>query len=165
MDCLDQTDVCTNCGAVTWFGQMHTRRRRLTLIMQTAPAVTTPRPVKKARPPGRNKTTMTVAQEGPVLTPPPSPAKPPVVSRETALAFYAAGRSAAGRRALAAVPAVVEAYAELDHISAEQERAVLLAVADGIEQVTAEGLTRADAWYLAGLDQFQGPYPGSVAAA
>lgn len=108
---------------------------------------------------------MTVAQEGPVLTPPPSPAKPPVISREVALGFYAAGRSAAGRRALAADPLVVEAYAELDHISPEQERAVLLAVADGIEQVAAEGLTRADAWYLAGLDQFQGPYPGSAAAA
>jgi hypothetical protein len=30
---LDETDVCANCGAVTWFGQMHQCRPRSSLYL------------------------------------------------------------------------------------------------------------------------------------
>jgi hypothetical protein len=100
-------------------------------------------------------TTLTEAPAAPIASQP--------VSREVAMAWYAVGRTAAGRRALAGDPLVVESYARLYGMSAEEMRADLLAVADGIDKITAEGLTRVDCWYLAGLDQFHGPFPAPAA--
>lgn len=91
-----------------------------------------------------------------------APANPPAVSREMAMAWYAVGRTAQGRRALAAEPMVVESYARLHGTTPREMRAELLAVADGIDAIVTEGLTRAQCWYLAGLDQFHGPYPASA---
>jgi hypothetical protein len=87
------------------------------------------------------------------------------VSRRTALAYFAAGCTAEGRRALAATPLAVKSYAEIDGITEAEEREMLLAVAAGIDAVTAEGLSRAAAWYEAGLDQFCGPFPGETTGA
>jgi hypothetical protein len=53
-----------------------------------------------------------------------------------ALKFYATGRTAANLRA----------------------------TADATGQLTAAGLTPVKCWYLSGLDQFHGPFPGAVAA-
>jgi hypothetical protein len=91
--------------------------------------------------------------------PPAVPEASPSVSREVAMAWYAVGRTAAGRRALAAIPSAVEDYAALYGTTPGQMRADLLAVADGIDALVAEGLTRVQCWYLAGLDQFHGAFP------
>jgi hypothetical protein len=101
-------------------------------------------------------TTLTEAPAAPIASQP--------VSREVAMAWYAIGRTARGRRALAGIPVAVKAHADLCGVTPEEMRADLLAVADGIDMITAEGLTRADCWYLAGLDQFHGPFPVVVPA-
>jgi hypothetical protein len=95
-----------------------------------------------------------------VATEAPAALASPTVSREVAMAWYAVGRTAAGRRALAGIPTAVADYAALYGTTPEQMRADLLAVADGIDAIAAEGLTRVQCWYLAGLDQFHGPFPG-----
>jgi hypothetical protein len=101
----------------------------------------------------------TLATEAPAAL-----ASSPVSPRETAMAHYAAGFTAQGRRALAGVPLAVDAIAAMTGADPETVRAELLAVADGIDAITDEGLTRVQAWYLAGLDQFLGPFPGPYPA-
>jgi hypothetical protein len=81
------------------------------------------------------------------------------------MAWYAIGRTAQSRRALAKLPVAVSRFADIYGVSPEEMRAGLLAVADGIDAVVAEGLTRADCWYLAGLDQFHGLFPAPVVPA
>ena len=87
------------------------------------------------------------------------PTAPQPAPREAAMAWYAIGRTAEGRRALARNPVASAAYAALYGMSPEEMRAELLAVADGIDMIAAEGLTRVECWYLAGLDQFHGQFP------
>ena len=100
-----------------------------------------------------------------MTTLPEAPAAPPAshpVSREIAMAWYAIGRTARSRRALANLPVAVIRFADVYGVTPDEMRADLLAVADGIDAVVAEGLTRVDCWYLAGLDQFHGPYRDDV---
>ena len=43
----------------------------------------------------------------------------------------------------------------------ERESTLLLAVADRMGELAAKGLTPVQCWYLGGLDQWLGPYPGT----
>jgi len=113
---------------------------------------------------------MTVAQDHPLLTPPPSTAKPPeqppaVITDywTAAIKFYATGRTAEGLRAMAADDEMTRGLAVLSGITEDEEREQVLKIADAIDKLTAEGLTPVKCWYLAGLDQFLGPFPGEDA--
>jgi hypothetical protein len=78
-----------------------------------------------------------------------------------ALKYFALGRTANDLRDEAADPEWVRGMALEGGITEEQERAQLLAVADRIADLKAEGLTPVKCWYLSGLDQFLGPFPGT----
>ncbi len=82
-----------------------------------------------------------------------------------ALKYCAIGRTAADLRAQAADPEMTRGLALLSGISEEQERAQVLAVAPAIDLLAAAGLTPVKCWYLAGLDQFHGPYADNAALA
>lgn len=91
-----------------------------------------------------------------------APAAPQVITDYwmAALKYRAAGRTAASLRAQAADPVMTEGLALLSGITAEQERTQVLAVADAIEALAAEGLTPEQCYFLASLDKEFGPYPG-----
>lgn len=69
-----------------------------------------------------------------------------------ALRYRAIGRTAGDLRERAAI------------VTQEQERTQLLAVADRVDALAAEGLTPVKCWYLGGLDQWFGPYAGTPEA-
>jgi hypothetical protein len=97
--------------------------------------------------------------------PEPAVANPTLVIRDfelTARKYYALGCTAEDLRADAADPEWVRRAALDAGITEEQERAQLLAVADLIPGIAAEHLTPVDCWYLSGLDQFLGPFPGTA---
>jgi hypothetical protein len=106
----------------------------------------------------------------PVLDQPRSPAKPPeqppAVIRDywmAALKFCATGRTAESLRVMAADPVMTEGLALLSGITEDEEREQVLKIAGAIDELTAAGLTPVKCWYLAGLDQFLGPFPGADA--
>jgi hypothetical protein len=78
-----------------------------------------------------------------------------------ALRYRAIGRTAGDLRAQAADPEWVRGLALEGGITADQEREQMLAVAGRMDRLAAEGLTPVACWYLGGLDQFLGPYPGT----
>lgn len=81
--------------------------------------------------------------------------RPPEAVTDTwlaALRYYAIGRTAGDLRDQAAAR------------TGERERAQMLAVAGRMDDLAAEGLTPVDCWYLGSLDQFLGPYPGTLEA-
>jgi hypothetical protein len=77
------------------------------------------------------------------------------------LKYFALGTTAEDLRAQAADTEWVRGMALEGGITEEQERTQLLAVADRIDSITAEGLTPVKCWYLSGLDQFLGFFPGT----
>jgi hypothetical protein len=80
-----------------------------------------------------------------------------------AMKYFAIGRTAEGFRSQAADPEWVRGTALLEGITGEQARAGMLAAADGIVAIAAGCLTRVDCYFLTGLDQFLGAYPGTAA--
>jgi hypothetical protein len=94
---------------------------------------------------------------------PPEYTPPRPVTREDAMKYFAIGRTAGSFRSSAADPEWVRGMALLSGVTEDDERRTELAVADGIDAVDAEGLTRVDCYVLMGLDQFFGPYPGTGA--
>jgi hypothetical protein len=87
--------------------------------------------------------------------------RPPAVITDTwlaALRYRAIGRTAEDLREQAADPEWVRGLALEGGITEEQEREQLLAIADRMTQLAAEGLTPVKCWYLGGLDQWLGPY-------
>jgi hypothetical protein len=79
------------------------------------------------------------------------------------LKFYATGRRSATLRAIAADPVLTRGFALLAGITEDEERAQALGIADAIDAIAAEGMTREQAYFLAGLDRILGPYPGNAA--
>jgi hypothetical protein len=71
-------------------------------------------------------------------------------SRQAAMKFYATGRTAAGLQAQAADPETVAVIAARTPATEHEVRAEILALADGIDKIAAEGLTPADCWKLLG---------------
>ena len=67
-------------------------------------------------------------------------------SRQAAMIFYATGRTAEGLQAQAADADTVAAVAAKSAETEDEARAVMLALADGINQIAAEGLTPPDCW-------------------
>lgn len=80
-----------------------------------------------------------------------------------AMKYFAIGRTAEGFRGQAADPEWVRGTALLSGVTEDEARATFLAIADGIDAVTAGGLTRVDCYFLTGLDHFLGAYPGTAA--
>lgn len=75
-----------------------------------------------------------------------------------ALKLYGTGRTAEGHRAQANEPGWVAGLAYIDGITAEQERAQMLATASAMEAIAATGMTPEQAYFLAGLDRDLGQY-------
>jgi hypothetical protein len=67
-------------------------------------------------------------------------------TRRAAMIFYVTGRTAAGLRAEAADPETVAGIATRSPETEDEVRAMMLALADGIDQIAAEGLTPLDCW-------------------
>jgi hypothetical protein len=84
------------------------------------------------------------------------------VTRETAVKFYATGRTAGELRAQAANPWLVRDRAKHAGVSPRFIRDEMLAIADGIEEVAATGLTPELAYFALGLDLVLGRFPGAV---
>ena len=85
----------------------------------------------------------------------------PLATREDALKFMGSGRTAEGLRAVAGNPETVAALAQED-VSPETARATILAIADEIDKLTAEGVTAPDCWRILGwsldyVEQVLGP--------
>lgn len=76
------------------------------------------------------------------------------------LKFYATGRTAEALRLMAANREMTEGLALLSGVTPEEEREQMLGIASAIDALKAEGLTREQAYFLAGLDKDFGPYPG-----
>ena len=79
-----------------------------------------------------------------------------------ALKYFALGRTAGDLRDEAADPEWVRGMALEGGITEDQERAQMLAIADAIDALAATTLTPVKCWYLSGLDQFLGPFPGTA---
>jgi hypothetical protein len=91
-------------------------------------------------------------------------ANPTLVIRDfwlAALKYYALGSTAGDLRADAADPEWVRSASLDAGITEEQERAQLLAVAHCLDSIAATGLSPVKCWYLSGLDQFLGAFPGT----
>lgn len=80
-----------------------------------------------------------------------------------ALKLYAVGRNADTMRAIAADPVLTRGFALIYGITEDEEREQELGIADAIDALAAEGLTREQAYFLAGLDKVLGPYLGTAA--
>jgi hypothetical protein len=93
-----------------------------------------------------------------------APAAPQVITDYwmAALKYRAIGRTAASLREQAADPVMTEGLALLSGITAGQERIQVLAVADAVDALAAEGLTPEQCYFLANLDKEFGPYPGAA---
>lgn len=107
---------------------------------------------------------MTAGETGPALEVP-RPREPQRITDywTAGLKFYATGRNSATLRAIAADPVLTRGFALLSGITEDEERAQALGIADAIDALAAEGLTREQAYFLAGLDKVLGPYPGTAA--
>jgi hypothetical protein len=82
---------------------------------------------------------------------------PPIeVSRADAMKFRAFGKTAAGFRAHAASPMTVEGLAVLAGVSEDVMRDTLLALADAIDQLEADGMTPEKCRWVLGLDAIPG---------
>jgi hypothetical protein len=79
--------------------------------------------------------------------------------------FHATGRTPEILRSYAADPLVTEGIAVLSGITPDEAREQMLALADAVEHITAEGITQEQAYFLMRLDRHFGPYPGTAAAA
>lgn len=93
--------------------------------------------------------------------------RPPEALRDhwtAALKYHATGRTAGSFRAQGADETFTRGMAALSGTTPEQERAWLLAVADAVDALAAEGLTPEKAYRLAGLDRELGPYLSPDAA-
>jgi hypothetical protein len=93
-------------------------------------------------------------------------ARPALVIRDhwmAALKYFALGRTAGDLRAEAADPEWVRGMAAEGGITEEQERSQVLAIADAVDALAVTTLTPVKCWYLSGLDQFLGPFPGTAA--
>lgn len=77
------------------------------------------------------------------------------VTRDDCLKFYGTGRTAGGLRAMAADPKAVAMTTTGSGEPAATVRAMMLDLADGIDQLAAEGITPADCWDLLGWDAAQ----------
>lgn len=89
---------------------------------------------------------MTTLNDQPDATPAEVHAPPREVTRLDAMKFYATGRTAAGIRAYAARFVTVDDVTGQRIDDAVAVKALILAIADGIEQITDEGLTPLDCW-------------------
>jgi hypothetical protein len=78
-----------------------------------------------------------------------------------ALRYRAAGHAPEDLRGQAADPRLTEVLAREAGVTGEQQQEKMLAIADRMTQLAAEGLTPVQCWYLGGLDQWLGPYPGT----
>jgi hypothetical protein len=78
--------------------------------------------------------------------------------------FYATGSTAESLRARAGNRVVVRALAAAAMVSPDAMRDTVLGLADGIDAITAEGLTREQCYFLAHLDETLGPWPGDLSA-
>ena len=72
------------------------------------------------------------------------------------LKFYATGRTSEALRVMAADEEMTRGLAILSGITPEEERAEILGIAGAIDALKAEGLTREQAYFLAGLDRILG---------
>lgn len=96
----------------------------------------------------------------------PVPSRAPEVITDhwmAALKYLAIGRTANDLRDEAGDPQWVKGLALLSGTTPDGERGQLLRIADAVAELKAEGLTPVKCWYLSGLDQFHGPYPGDDA--
>jgi hypothetical protein len=100
---------------------------------------------------------MTLAPEAPARTEGTATA-----SRDDCMKFYATGRTAEGLRAKVADPMILEGMAILAGVQIPVMRQEMLALADGIDLITAEGLTAEQCYFLLGLDRVLGPFAGPV---
>jgi hypothetical protein len=80
------------------------------------------------------------------------------------LKLYAIGRNAGTMRAIAADPVLTRGFALVYGITEDEEKAQELGIADAIDQLAEAGMTRKQAYFLAGLDKDLGPYPGEETA-
>jgi hypothetical protein len=88
-----------------------------------------------------------------------------LADRDTAMKFYATGRTPERLRAHAADPLVLEGIAVLSGITPGEAREQMLALAEAIDHITAEGITQEQAYFLMRLDKHFGPYPGARSTA
>lgn len=95
----------------------------------------------------------------------PLPAGTETASREEAMEFYATGRTAAFLRGLAANPVIVASEAAKSGATEAEARGLMLALADAIDHITADGITQEQAYLLMRLDTHFGPYPGALTTA
>lgn len=84
--------------------------------------------------------------------------------RAAALGFIATGMTAAGVRAHAADARYVERTARIAGLTEDRARTELLEIAGAISAWEDRGMTRRKAYFLARLDETEGPYPGPTAA-
>ena len=99
---------------------------------------------------------MTTLNDQPDATPAEVPAPPGEVTRREAMVFYATGRTAAGIRAYAARFVTVDDTTGQSIDDAVAVKALMLAIADGIDALEAEGLTPSDCYDAAGLSALLG---------
>lgn len=102
---------------------------------------------------------MTLAAEAPSRTEGTATA-----SRDDCMKFLATGRTADGLRAKVADPMILEGMAILAGVSVPVMRQEMLALADGIGLIAAEGLTPGQCYFLLGLESVLGPFAGPVPA-
>jgi hypothetical protein len=102
---------------------------------------------------------MTLAAEAPSRTEGTATA-----SRDDCMKFLATGRTAEGLRAKVADPMILEGMAILAGVQIPVMRQEMLALADGIDLIAAEGLTPGQCYFLLGLDRVLGPFAGPVPA-
>jgi hypothetical protein len=90
---------------------------------------------------------------------------PAPVSREVAVQHLASGRTAEGRRALAALPVVVNGYAAAYGVTPDEIRGAFLGIAAGIDLVTGrtpdcpavtDGGSHSISWHQGGTCAFCG---------
>lgn len=93
---------------------------------------------------------MTTLNDQPDATPAEVPVPPGEVTRREAMVFYATGRTAAAIRAYAARFVTVDDTTGQSIDDAIAVKALILALADGIDRIAAEGLTPADCWQQLG---------------
>lgn len=75
---------------------------------------------------------------------------PPLATREDCLKFLGTLRAAEWLRECAARPETVTAAAADAGVTEDLIRAKMLALADGIDELTAEGITPPDCWRILG---------------
>lgn len=74
------------------------------------------------------------------------------ITREVAMKFFATGRTADEFRRHAASPETVAGLSAGSGETPDAAQTLLLALADGIDKIVAEGLTFAECWDILGWD-------------